>query len=339
MALSPIGPLGFLMRGVYATLVTPRANQGLNLLHAATMTQYFPPRYAVIQSDAFISDGVSAVYGLVGREPETPVAAALATLGLIYAAWRGFRARRRDPACALVVLAFAALVLTVGWAGPSLTRMLPNAPWLALGAALFTARLGAALAPLRRPLTPWIAAGLAAALAAWGAVQGYDQHFRRAGRSPEAMGHFLPTQTIMGMFVRSQPSGPLVYVLHTRGREVLPYLIGGRPEVYLVEDPGHLDLDTIIKMPRTATFVVENARPFAEVLRYLIMRFPQGDMTQIADARFDPDKIIFYTFTLWKDASGQPFMPPDLPPLPPAGPPAGGLLPGGPPPADIRPGF
>jgi hypothetical protein len=62
-------------------------------------------------------------------------------------------------------------------------------------------------------------------------------------------------------------------------------------------------------------------------------------MTQIADARFDPDRIIFYTFTLWKDASGQPFMPPDLPPLPPAGPPAGGLLPGGPPPADIRPGF
>ena len=35
-------------------------------------------------------------------------------------------------------------------------------------------------------------------------------------------------------------------------------------------------------------------------------RFPQGDMTQVADARLAPDKPIFFTFTLWKDASGQP---------------------------------
>jgi hypothetical protein len=77
MALSPIGPLGFLARGAYATLVTPRASPVLNVLHALTMTQYVPARYAVIQSDAFISDGVSAVYGLLGREPETPVAGAL----------------------------------------------------------------------------------------------------------------------------------------------------------------------------------------------------------------------------------------------------------------------
>jgi hypothetical protein len=226
-----------------------------------------------------------------------------------------------------VVLAIAALVLTVGWAGPSLTRMLPATPWWALLAALFSARLGAAVAALRRPLTAWIAGAAVAGLAAWGGAQGYEQHFLRAGRSEEAMQHFGATQTIMGMFVRSQPPGPLIYVLHTLRVDTLKYLIGDRPDTYLVSQPGHLDLDTVIKMPRTAVFVVENARPFAEVLRYLIMRFPQGDMTQIADARLDPDKIIFYTFTLWKDASGQPMIPPDLPPPP--GSPPGGMSPEG----------
>jgi hypothetical protein len=66
-------------------------------------------------------------------------------------------------------------------------------------------------------------------------------------------------------------------------------------------------------------------------MRYLIMRYPLGDATQIADARLDPDKIIFYTFTLWKDDSGQAVPPPDAfapgpppPTVPPLGAPPGG---------------
>ena len=81
-------------------------------------------------------------------------------------------------------------------------------------------------------------------------------------------------------------------------------------------------------MPTSATLVIEYARPFAETLRYLIMRYPLGDATQIADAWLDPDKVIFYTFTLWKDETGQPMPPPDaFPGAPPRGAPSPGDVP------------
>ncbi len=340
MAFSPAGPMRYLVRGAYAALITPKADYLRNLLSATAMANRFPPAYAIIQSEAFISDGVSTVYGLIGLEPETVTVAALGTLGLLYAAWLGFAARRRSPAAALVVCCAAALLLTVGWAGPSLTRMLMNDVWLCLCAGLFLARVGESVAGLRRPLTAWLGALLVAGVLALGCVQGFNNYFLQAGRSERAMQHFGPTQTIMGMFVRSLPPGELVYVLHTRGPEVLQYLTGDRSDIHLVADATTLDLDAIIRLPRSAIFVVEYARTFAEALRYLIVRYPQGDMTQIADARLDPDKIIFYTFSLYKDASGQPIAPPGgFAPAPgPSGapggfPPGGGVPPGAAPPS------
>ena len=123
----------------------------------------------------------------------------------------------------------------------------------------------------------------------------------------------------MGLFVRSLPPGPIVYVMHSYGRETLTYLIGNRPDVHLVTDPATLDLDAIVRMPRSAVFVVEYSeysRPFAEALAHLMRRFPQGEMTQVADARFDPDKPIFYTFNLYKDEGGGPATPPPAAPAP-----------------------
>jgi hypothetical protein len=316
----------FLFRGAYAGLVAPKANFGLNLFHALTMANYVPERYAVIQSDAFISDGMSATYGLIGLEPETLVVAALGTLGILCAAWgaRGAwrggagpgAAGRRGAACALVLLCGAALLATVGTAGPSLTRMLQNLPWLCLCAALFADHLFASMAALRPPLTAWLGAALVAGLAGGAAAQGYDQYFLRAGRSEQAMQHFGAPQTVMGMFVRALPPERMVYILHTLRVDTLKYLIGDRPDTYLISDPALLDLDAIVKMPRTVTLVVEYSRPFAEPLRYLITRYPLGDMTQVADRRLDPDKIIFFTFTLWKDAQGRPVAPPGAPLFP-----------------------
>ena len=158
------------------------------------------------------------------------------------------------------------------------------------------------------------------------------------------MQNFGPTQTIMGMFVRTLPPDQMIYVLHTLRIDTLKYLIGDRPNVHLVSDPSILDLDGVIKGPKTATFVIEFARPFAEAMRYLIMRYPLGDASQVADSRFDPDKVIFYTFTLWKDDKGQAIPPPgaspgevpplgELPPLgktPPARQPGAGRPPGQP---------
>ena len=320
MLLSPVGPMGFLTRGAYATLVTPKANYLLNVVCSLGLAHFIPGRYAVIQSDAFISDGMSTTYGLIGLAPETTVVAALSALGLAYAAWRALR--RRDAACGLLVLCVLALVATVGVAGPSLTRLLVNAPWLCLFAALFVSRMAAGLAAIRPPLTAWAAGLLIVPLVAWSGAQGFSNYFLRAGKSEQAMQNFGATQTIMGMFVRALPPDRLVYVLHTLRVDSLRYLIGDRPGVYLISDSSTIDYDGVIKSPKSATFVIEFARPFAEAMRYLIMRYPLGDATQIADARLDPDKIIFYTFTLWKDENGQAMPPPDTfaPGTPPPGP-------------------
>jgi hypothetical protein len=105
--------------------------------------------------------------------------------------------------------------------------------------------------------------------------------------------------------------------------------------VTLLTDTTKVSLESIVSTPRTITFIVEYARPFAEPLRSLMMRFPQGDMTQVADARIDPDKIIFFTFTLLKDASGQIILPPG------AAAPQQGMTPGTPfpgPPQGMTPG-
>jgi len=312
MLLSGQGPVGFMTRGSYAALITPKANYGLNLLASLGMAHYIPSRYAVIQSDQFISDGMSTTYGLIGLPPETTVVAALSLLGLVYAAWRAVR--RRDAACGLLVLCYLALVLTVGLAGPSLTRMLLNDPWLCVFAALLAARAFEEIAALGRPAGAWVGAILIAVLVGWNGAQGCTAYFVRAGRSDTAMQNFGPNQTIMGMFVRSLPSDQMIYVLHTLRVDTLRYLIGNRPNVHLVSDPRALDMDGVLKSSKTATFVIEFARPFAEAMRYLIMHYPLGDATQVADSRFDPDKVIFYTFTLWKDQNGQPIPPPGAPP-------------------------
>jgi hypothetical protein len=318
MIFSGLSPAAFLMRGAYATM-PPKAHWGLNLLHSLSVINYFPARYAVVQSDEFISDGMSTTYGLVGLEPETIVTAALATLGILYAAWRV--ARRRDAACALLLLCLAALDLTVGLAGPSLTRLLLNLPWLCLLAALMADRLFGDLAAVRPRFTAWAAGAVILALVATSWADGCRRYFLQAGRSENAMQNFGPVQTIMGMFVRSLPPGQEIYVLHTLRVDTLRYLIGNRSDVHLVDDPGSVDFEAVVRQPRTLTFVVEFARPFAEPLRHLMTRFPQGDMTQVADARFDPDKVIFYTFTLWKDAGGQILSPPGAAPAFPGSPP------------------
>jgi hypothetical protein len=333
MAWSPVGPdgkpggfvhraLGFAERGLYATVVTPESSRALNLLSSLTLVNYFPERYAVIQSPRFISDGVSSVYGLVGCEPETIVVAALATLGILCAGWGVLsgvagRATRSGAAVALAFLCHLSVILTVGLAGPSLTRLIVTLPWICLFAAMFAARLFAAVAAIRRPFTAWAGAAALAGLVALACADGYGRCFLRAGRSAQAMQHFGAAQTIMGMFVRGAvPPDRLTYVLHTLRVDTLRYLMGDRTATHLVSDPRHLDLDSVIRGPRSATFIVENARPFAEALRYLITRYPQGDMTQVADARVDPEAIIFYTFTLWKDESGQPISPPGSPAAP-----------------------
>jgi hypothetical protein len=243
------------------------------------------------------------------------------------------------------------LWLTIGWLGPSLTRMLLNLPWLCIAAAIVAVGVWDGLTDLLRPLAarlPGFAAHLVAVvpvllmagIAALAGAEGYSNYFLLAGRSERAMQHFGPTQTIMAMYTRALPQDQDVIVLHTLRVDTLHYLVGNRPNVQYVTDTTKVSLEKLISSPRTVTFVVEYSRPFAEPLRSLMMRFPQGDMGQVADARFDPDKVIFYTFTIWKNDAGQIISAPGAPPLPPGsapGGPGGPGEPGGPPPAGSAP--
>ena len=337
MLFSGMSPLGFLMRGAYAAM-PPQTNWLLNLFHAVTMPLYYPSDYAVIQSDAFISDGISPTYGLIGLEPDTLLLAAFSALGLVLVASMAL-ARRRDAAdrdsadrgdaAALVVLLLLATWLTIGWLGPSLTRLLMILPCLVLCAALLLVRVWDDLAALRPPLTAWLGAAASAGLLALACAQGFSNLFLLAGRSERAMQHFGAPQTIMGAFVRALPADQNVIVLHTLRVDTLKFLIGARPRTRLLNDTRKVSLEDVLKTPNTVTFVVEYARPFAEPLRGLMTRFPQGDMTQVADARIDPDKPIFFTFTLWKDAQGNVIAPPDggIGAVPPGG--EGEMAPGG----------
>jgi len=361
MAFSGMNPAQFLARGAYA-ITPPRTSWSQNLLHAVTMLNYYPSSYAVIQNDAFISDGVSATFGLIGLEPDTLLLAAFATLGLVVAAGLAWSRPRRGEAvvadadggdaattaagrpgvgdaAALAILTILVGWLTVGWLGPSLTRLLVLLPWLALCGALLAVRVWDDLAGLWRPLTAWLAAAVLAGVGVLACAQGYSNYFLLAGRSERAMQHFGPAQTIMGMFVRSLPPDQDVVVLHTLRVDTLRYLIGDRAHLTMLTDTAKVSLESIVGSPRAVTFVIEYARPFAEPLRSLMMRFPQGDMTQVADARIDPDKIIFFTFTVWKDAAGQIITPPGAAPMPPEGMPPQGMSTGTPePPPGPPPG-
>ncbi|MCZ6695677.1 MAG: glycosyltransferase family 39 protein [Acidobacteria bacterium] len=325
ISLSGLGLLGFFLRGAYASLPGVKSF-GANLLHSVTMLNYLPMRYGVVQTNDFIGDGVSAVYPLLGFEPETVPVAAFATLGLIGVAW-SMTGGRRERTLGFLGLTILALWVLVGPTGPSLTRMLLLVPWVSLLAALVAWQMFDELSRLAWRPGRWIAVAAVAGLAIAAPVQGFQQHFLRVGRSERAMKFFWPTQTIMGIFSRTAvPPGSILYVLHSYGRETITYLIGDRPDLYLINDPATLDLQGIGNMKRSVAFVIEKSeysRPFAEVLRYLINEYrAYADVREYADPRFDPDNIIFYLFAISKDASGRPVAPPGAEPslLPGAGP-------------------
>jgi hypothetical protein len=306
VALSGMSPLQFLFRGAYATS-PPHPNVWANLLHAVTILNYFPERYAVISTRIFMGDGVSAVFGLVGLEPDTLVMASFASLGIVYVAWRAGTdpaesevGREGRAALTLALLCLGASWLTIGWLGPSLSRMLANLPWLCLCGALFATRAWDDLAAFRPPLGARAAGLLMAGVAVLAAVQGTGNYFRLAARSEKAMQHFGAAQTRMGLFVRSLPPDQDVVVLFTRRDNTLNYLIGDRPHVQLLTDAAKVDLERFAAAPRATTFVLEYALSFTDLFRSLTTRFPQGEVQRFTDPRFDPDKPIFYAVTIRK---------------------------------------
>ena len=274
-------PGGFLARGAYVLVQTPRASLPANLLYSLLMPVIYPARYGVMQSLYYFGDGVSLVYAAVGRTPETVISAAAMACGLIAAGAR--LVRRRSEGEGVLLLCFGTTLATVGLAGPSLTRLIGNLPLLCIAGALFLEEVGEAI---RRRFTP--AAGRAAVLILLAAsgVLCYEQYFLRAGASARAMFYYAAPQTLMGLYAASRAPDHPVTVLYTVEPETLQFLTHARREwVTLEDDPSRLDLARLGSAVVRQEFVVENSRRWMGPLARLRVMFPEAGSSSLVDPR------------------------------------------------------
>jgi len=281
-------PVGFLGRGAYVIGQTPDASILENVLVSFAMPVYYPARFGVMQSRWFFGDGVSLVYAAVGRTPESLASASLMALGFVLATVRFIRKRAEGEG--LLIFLFSLTVVTVGLAGPSLTRLIGNVPLLCLMAALFLEEI------LRRiPAPGWLGVTVTAALLLGAAAMGFEQYFLRAGSSGKAMLYFAAPQTIMGLYASSRVPDHPVTVLYTEEPETLQFLTFPRRElVSLQSDPQKLDWNRVRGTTGRQEFVLENHRRFLPVFSELANEFPWADATMLNDAVHNPQVPVAY---------------------------------------------
>jgi len=305
-------PAGFLARGGYVLTQTPDASIPENLLFSLLMPVYYPERFGVMQSRWFFSDGVSLVYAAVGRTPESVVSAALMALGFV-AVWARF-IRKRVEGEGLVLFLFGVTVLTVGLAGPSLTRLIGNLPLLCLMGAIF---LDETWSRLRQTQPRWLGAMVTAALLTGAAAMGFEQYFLRAGSSPKAMFYFAAPQTIMGLYASSRAPDHPVAVFYTEEPETLQFLTFARRQlVSLQSDPQKLDLGRLRGGAGREEFVLENHRRFLPVFSEIAKEFPWADATMLKDAVHHPDLPVAYVLDVDPERKGQGSADRQAPPAP-----------------------
>ena len=280
LAVLAANPAAFFARGAYVLAQTPDASLTQNLLFSLIMPVVYPAKFGVMQSRWYFGDGVSLVYAAVGRTPESVVSATLMAMGFVLVCWRLIRKRREGEG--VVLLLFAATVLTVGLAGPSLTRLIGALPLLCLMAALALEEIAAAL---RTTPKTWLASAVMILLLGGAGVLGFEQYFLRAGRSEKAMFYFAAPQTIMGLYAATQGADHPVHVYYTEEPETLQFLTFLQHDrVTLQHDPENVDWRTL---PAGAggrrEFVMENQRKFLPVFSEIAKENPWADATMLRD--------------------------------------------------------
>jgi hypothetical protein len=282
------------------------------------MPVFYPARYCVMQSLYFFGDGVSLVYAAVGRTPETVVSAALMACGILLAAVRLARRRREGEMALLLCLGLT--VVTVGLAGPSLTRMMGNLPLLCLAGGLFLEEVGRVIG---RRFSPVAGRCVVLGLLAAAALLCFEQYFLRAGTSRKAMFYFAAPQTLMGLYAASREPDHPVTLFHSEEPETLQFLTFARRRwVTLERDPGRLDLEKIRATPVRQEIIVENHPRFAALLRSLTNAFPAAERTYLTDVRRVSDRKVAYVLDLLPGPAAPAFSPsPPVLRAPPGGPP------------------
>jgi len=173
--------------------------------------------------------------------------------------------------------------VTVGLAGPSLTRLIGNLPLLCLAGALFLEEIGRVI---RRRFTPAAGKTIVLVLLSAAGIFCYEQYFLRAGTSPRAMFYYAAPQTFMGLYAASRTPDHPVYVLYTEEPETLQFLTFTRRRwVTLENDPSRLDLAKVRAAAVRQEFIVENDRRFLGLFRQLEEMFPGAGSAYLKDPR------------------------------------------------------
>lgn len=287
-------PAAYLARGAYVLTQTPDASIGQNLFFSLVMPVAYPAKYGVMQSRWYFGDGVSLVYAAVGRTPESVVSATLMALGFA-ASWVRL-IRRRSEGEGVLLLLFATTLVTVGLAGPSLTRLIGLLPLLCLMGALALEEIRLAL----RGASPHaLAAAVTGALLAGAAVLGFEQYFLSAGRSPKAMFYFAAPQTIMGLYAAGAATDHPVHIFYTEEPETLQFLtFAQRERVTLQHDPQKADWRSLPGAGGRQEFVMENQRAFLPVFTEIAQANPWADATMLTDPQHRSSVPVAYVLDL-----------------------------------------
>jgi hypothetical protein len=227
-----------------------------HVVATAVLPFHYGDRYRTLVSETFYSDGVSAGLVAAGLNPIHVLLAPALLLGAI-AAWRS----RRQPATLFLLCLLAVGTLTLGIAGPSLTRLL-----ILLPAYLVLAALGIGLVSRWMPRARIVVAvALATILVTHGPA-----YFTRLPRTPQSVGYVSPVATPMGKRAREiARTGQQVVCVLSANANVVWYLahdVAQNVSVVEFHRRPFAAEEVPLPEPRPAVLLIETAAPFATFL-------------------------------------------------------------------------
>jgi hypothetical protein len=270
-------PKTFLARGDYV-MVGTAWDKAANVASTALLPFYYPDRYRDLVGHGFFFDSISAALTARGHSPVHFILAAALVIGLLQA--KRFIGK---PVFIFLLLSWITSIVTLGIAGPSLTRMFIVLPVYLVFAAL---GLGALL-----EMFPATRAGIVVILIwVWLSV-GYKYLFG-SGESQAASIYFNSAATPIGeQAERLAHEGRRVMCVVSRDKDVVTYLTHDQSERVRVVEFYSKQLDSS-QIPFNAfqpdDLLIENLPRF----NWFTGRYPQawriGHNESFYDIRFPP---------------------------------------------------